>query len=223
MSLETIIPPEVKNDSFYAHLKTIARRCELKTFLEIGSSSGTGSTQALVEGILGRSNTDAQLFCMELSRTRYLNLTATYNDHGFVFPYNLSSVRIEDFPSRSEVERFYTTTNTNLNKFGLDTVLSWLDCDIKYISQVRLNYCGIQFIKTCNKIETFDFVLIDGSEFTGDAELRYVWGSRVIALDDVNSYKCFSAYLTLAHHRMYKLVAQDLGLRNGYAIFEKIG
>jgi hypothetical protein len=83
-----------------------------------------------------------------------------------------------------------------------------------------LNYSGINLIKQCNQIDKFDFVLI-GSEFTGEIELQYVWGSKIIALDDVNAHKGFAAYVRLSNHYAYRLISQDLNLRNGYAIFER--
>ena len=198
-----------------------SKRSDLKTFLEIGSSSGAGSTQALVNGILEREISDAQLFCMELSRTSFLNLVKTYEQYPFVLPYNLSSISLSDFPPKEEVVGFYESTKTNLNKYDLNLVLSWLHQDIDYIKTKRLNFCGIDFIKSCNEIERFDFVLIDGSEFTGEAELQHVWGAKVIALDDVNTYKCIAAYVRLSKYYAYKLIAQDLKLRNGYAFFER--
>jgi len=67
----------------------------------------------------------------------------------------------------------------------------------------------------------FDMVLIDGSEFTGEAELYHCLGARVIALDDVNSHKCFNAYRILANHVSYALTHQNMGLRNGFAVFER--
>ena len=46
-------------------------------------------------------------------------------------------------------------------------------------------------------------------------------GAKIIALDDVNSFKCFSAYKILQSHFGYELVTQNLDLRNGYAVFKK--
>ena len=89
--LDLVIPPVVLDDNFYFTLKKIAERRELKTFLEIGSSSGVGSTRALVDGMRLRESNDAHLFCMEVSRARYINLFKTYEQDEFVFPYNLSS------------------------------------------------------------------------------------------------------------------------------------
>ena len=221
MSIEDIIPAEVSNDTFYSALVEVAARSDLKNFLEIGSSSGAGSTQALVNGLLKRQTADARLFCLELSRTRFANLVSTYSGQNFVYPYNLSSVRISEFPTPQEVAQFYRTIKTNLNLYDLDTILGWREQDINYIERKKLDFCGLEFIKSCNNIEKFDFVLIDGSEFTGEIELQHVWGSKVIALDDVNSFKCFAAYVRLSNHYGYQLIGQDLSLRNGYAFFER--
>ncbi len=76
-------------------------------------------------------------------------------------------------------------------------------------------------ILKANHIKFFDFVLIDGSEFTGERELNYVTGAKIIALDDVNAFKCWNAYQTLLHTTHYSLKEHNFSLRNGYAVFEK--
>lgn len=222
MSLNNIIAPEILNDEFYEALVNISRRPEVSSILEIGSSSGAGSTQALVEGIQSRSDAhQVKLYCMELSRERYIQLFSTYSSVDFLKAYNLSSVSLKDFPTDNEVTHFYNTTKTNLNLYPLETVLDWLKQDKKYIQELGLDYNGIEFIKAANGLDEFDFVLIDGSEFTGERELQYLWGSRFIALDDVNAFKCFAAFVRLSQHFGYKQINQNLSLRNGFAIFEK--
>lgn len=49
--LNRLIPPEIKNDEFYTAIQELARKENIKTVLEIGSSSGEGSTEALVRGL----------------------------------------------------------------------------------------------------------------------------------------------------------------------------
>ena len=49
--LNSLIPPEIKDDPFYAALVRIASDPGVKTILEIGASSGGGSTEALISGI----------------------------------------------------------------------------------------------------------------------------------------------------------------------------
>jgi len=79
----------------------------------------------------------------------------------------------------------------------------------------------MQFLKK-NQINVFDMVLIDGSEFTGEVELNFVLGSKVIALDDINTFKCYNAFKKLSADSNYVLKHSNSKLRNGYAIFEII-
>ena len=222
MSLNEIIPPEVLNDQFYFSLVHCASRPDVKTILEIGSSSGEGSTEALVKAIRQRPDRDAvKLFCMEVSQARFQKLSANYQNDKFVKAYNLSSVRTDQFPSREAVIHFYQNFRTNLNHYPLELVLSWLDQDLNYIKSSGLNECGIETIKEDSKIELFDFVVIDGSEFTGNVELSLLMGAKIIALDDINAFKNFQSYQLLINHPEYKIIARDVNLRNGFAIFEK--
>jgi glycosyltransferase involved in cell wall biosynthesis len=220
--LTQIIPPEITNDTFYQALHSLAQRSDLHHFLEIGSSSGGGSTQAFASGIQKRTDSDmVKLYCMELSKERFAALANAYKDHPFVHVYNQSSVRFDEFPSEQEVNFFYQHTRTNLNQYPLSQVTGWLRQDLDYMKQSGLTANGIEIIKTETGIKHFDMVLIDGSEFTGEAELYHVLGARVIALDDVNSFKCFNAYRVLSNHTSYAMTHQDLQVRNGFAIFQR--
>lgn len=220
--MENIIKPEILNDEFHATLKTYALRQDLKTFLEIGSSSGGGSTDAFVTGIRERRDTaEVSLFCMEVSRTRFKALASHYAADDFVRCYNISSIPANELPSEEEVIHFYNATQTTLNNYSIQTVLSWLRQDIEYIKNSGSDVNGIRLIKQANHIQNFDMVLIDGSEFTGERELHETNGAKVIALDDVNTFKCWNAYQTLLHTTNYELKEHDFTLRNGFAFFEK--
>jgi glycosyltransferase involved in cell wall biosynthesis/predicted SAM-dependent methyltransferase len=217
--LNQIIPPEIKNDEFYAAIQKVAKEEDLKTVLEIGSSSGGGSTEAFVKGLQENSN-HPTLFCMEVSQPRFTELQNRYANCSFVKCYNVSSVSIEDFPNENEVIKFYKSQQTNLNFYPLKTVLEWLSQDIEYIKNAEVSGRGIEKIKQENKIDIFDAVLIDGSEFTGKVELEQVYGSKLIILDDINTFKNYSNYYKLLEDSSYNLVTQNTSVRNGYAIFK---
>lgn len=220
--IDQIIQPEILNDEFHATLKKYASRHDLKTFLEIGSSSGGGSTDAFVTGIKHRHDaSEVRLFCMEVSRTRFKALASHYANEDFVRCYNISSVAAHELPAKEEVINFYNSTKTTLNNYPIETILDWLKQDIEYILNSGSDIDGIQLIKQANHIHNFDMVLIDGSEFTGERELHKTAGAKVIALDDVNAFKCWNAYQTLLHTTHYELKEHNFSLRNGYAIFEK--
>ncbi|MEG4030904.1 MULTISPECIES: FkbM family methyltransferase [unclassified Microcoleus] len=218
--INQIIPAEIKYDQFYQAIKQIAKEEDIQTILEIGSSSGEGSTEAFVTGI--RENPHhPQLFCMEISQARFTALQNRYAKDGFVKCYNVSSVGINKFAREKEVIDFYNSYQTALNQYPLERVLEWLRQDLKYLQDSRVSQAGIKQIKSENKIIFFDVVLIDGSEFTGEAELDEVYGAKFILLDDIHTFKNHKNYHRLLKDPNYKLLLHNLHLRNGYAIFQQ--
>jgi|GEM_PF-1020220 len=220
-ALDEIIPPEVKNDGLYNLIEKLASEEKIKHVLEIGSSSGAGSTEAFVNG-LGRNPNRPTLYCMEVSKNRFSELQRRYAQNGFVKCYNVSSIGIESFPTAAEVGAFYNSERTALNNYPLDQVLGWLHQDIDYVKSAGLSGNGIEFIKDQNSLLTFDMVLIDGSEFSGNVELTHVYGARYILLDDVNGFKNFQSRKRLLADPNYILIAEDLGLRSGYSAFKRV-
>lgn len=218
--LNNLILPEIKNDEFYYAILEIVQSRDIKTALEIGSSSGYGSTEALVKGFHNNPS-KPKLFCMEVSKNRFNELVKTYEHDLFVKCYNMSSVPINKFPSKQEIADFYNTKKTNLNLYELERIFGWLEQDINYIKNSGVPEDGIQKIKQENKINFFDFVLIDGSEFTGTSELEEVYGAKYICLDDINTFKNYQNFNRLLQDPHYTLIKSNLNLRNGYAIFER--
>lgn len=219
-SLNKLIPGEIKNDHFYRAIQKIASRDDINNILEIGSSSGEGSTEAFVSAIRQSPN-KPMLFCMEVSQTRFQSLQERYANYEFVKCYHVSSVPIQDFPSESEIVNFYQNQHSNLNFYPLPTVLSWYYQDLEYIRNSQVEENGIQIIKNDNNIDFFDVVLIDGSEFTGIAELKEIYGAKFILLDDIRTFKNYHNHQQLLQDKNYKLIAENPNLRNGYSIFEK--
>jgi glycosyltransferase involved in cell wall biosynthesis len=218
--LNQIIPAEIKDDEFYMTIKEIVSKAIIKTILEIGSSSGGGSTEAFVKGIRENPH-QPTLFCLEISQARYVELQQTYSQESFVKCYNLSSVNIKDFPTENQVLRFYKQIPTNLNNYSAKTIIGWLNQDIEYILRSGVAQNGIEIVKKENQIIFFDAVLIDGSEFTGNAELAQVYGAKIIMLDDINTFKNYHNYQILTKDKTYDLVAENKLVRNGYAIFKR--
>lgn len=219
--LNSLIPPEIKNDEFYLAIQKISREEEIETVLEIGSSSGGGSTEAFVNGL--RKNPDnPKLFCMEVSQTRFAELKKRYSSFDFVKCYNVSSICLEKFPQASEVIDFYHNTDNNLRLYPLEQVLGWLEQDIEYVINSGVAGDGIQKIKQENNIDVFDLVLIDGSEFTGNVELEEVYGAKYILLDDITTFKNYRSHQKLLADNNYTLIAENKNLRNGYSIFKKV-
>lgn len=219
-SLNTLIAPEVHHDEFSEAIRNLARSAEIDTVLEIGSSSGEGSTLAWVEGL--RKNTrKPKLFCMEVSRVRCEALQNRWGPEGFVECFLGSSVDLDQFPSPQDVERFHRDVPGPLQSYPIDQVLGWLKADIDYINKEGVQTGRIREIKRARGIKNFGAVLIDGSEFTGDAELDEVYGAEFILLDDTQTYKCHAAHHRLLHDPGYELIAENQKLRHGYSIFRR--
>lgn len=219
--LNYLIAPEIKHDEFYQAIQRLASSPDIKTVLEIGSSSGQGSTEAFVKGLRQNAN-NPQLFCMEVSKPRFEALRDCYAADPFVHCYNVSSVGLDAFPSELEVTQFYYRYQTPLNQYALDQVVGWLHQDIDYLKTSGVSGEGIRLIKEEQGIDTFDLVLIDGSEFTGEAELDDVYGAKYLLLDDICTYKNFNNHHRLLRDPNYVLIEQNSSLRNGYSIFKYV-
>jgi hypothetical protein len=220
--LNYLIPAEIKDDEFYYLLQFIVEQPEVRTVLEIGASSGEGSTEAFVTAMRGQPPGSKQLYTMEVSKVRYAALKQRYAADPFVHPYNFSSVAVADFPSIEEVTAFW---QSHLRHSGLplEVLLGWRQQDIDYILDSGIPTDGIRTLQRETGITVFDAVLIDGSEFTGQAELERVYGATYLCLDDSNVFKNFDNYQRLVADPKYALVAQNPTLRNGYAVFKKMG
>lgn len=216
--LDRIIPPEITGDWLAEALTSLASSPGLRTLLEIGASSGQGSTEALVRGMLANPD-PPRLFSLEVSRARCQALAERYAAVPQVVPCNLSSVGLADFPSADEVRRFYADTPSALNRYPLDSVLDWLAQDMAYIRDNAIPVDGIAAIKRRHGIDVFDAVLIDGSEFTGRAELDQVYGARAIVLDDITGFKNWHNHHRLLADPAYEIVVMNRYLRAGFSVF----
>ena len=218
--LDAVIPAEIIHDRFYRWIARIAASPGVRTILEIGSASGTGSTQAFVDGAL-RNPVRPTLHCLEISRPRYAALCGRYADRDFVRCYNMSSVPAESFPTAADIDAFRRRVWTRFRFIRRRTVVGWLEQDLEYLRRHELSAHGIRRIREAAGITHFDAVLIDGSEFTGRAELAEVYGARFLLLDDIRTYKNYGNYHSLRRDPEYRLIARARWLRNGFAVFER--
>ena len=218
---EQTIPPEILDDEFYEVIRSVAGRAPVESMLEVGSSTGEGSTKAFVDGLHVNPH-QPQLYCIELSRPRFRQLAERYRDDPQVHCYNVASVSGRSLPTEAELIDFYSKGGSKLNRVPLHEVLRWLRQDVRYIGKLDTDQNGIRMIMEQNRIDRFGVVLIDGSEFTGSAELDEVYGADYILLDDIGTFKNYRNHERLRADPAYKLTATNPNLRNGYAVFERV-
>lgn len=191
-----------------------------KTILEIGSSDGRGSTRVIIDKI---RTTFAQLFCIEMDKERYDSLVQYVGMYPFVHCFNVPSVDVTGLMDRDYIEVFRKKHPDHLvwKIMDMDSIIEWHDNSILNILHHETPE-GIQYIKERHNITHFDMVLIDGSPFTGMAELDRVHGADVIILDDTIDIKCYDVMQALLIDPDYTLVERDDTYRNGFAVFKHL-
>jgi hypothetical protein len=219
--LADLIPAEIAGDAFADLIEEVAATDGVREILEIGSSTGEGSTSAWVRGAV-RNPIRPRLHCIEVSAERHAALIERWGSLRFVCCHNISSIPLERFPSAAEVERFYRDVPSRLRDFELATVLEWLEQDLDYLRDHGHSVSGIAHVKDRYAIETFDAVLIDGSEFAGRAELDEVFGARFLLLDDTETFKNWENSRRLQADPSYRLICADAQTRYGFAAFERV-
>jgi len=195
------------NDSFG---KALAKYSEgLIVGLEIGGGTGDGSTQCI---------RTKRLFSIENHPDRIGRHSMNLSARGGI-SVNGTATLPKLWMNQLDVAEFYGTNKTTLNQYPLDQVLGWYHECIEFAQPYSTN--AIEDIHFEHNVD-FNFVLIDGSPFSGEAELRcvrpFLAEKAIIALDDVNDIKNLANYNKLKGFA--KLLWEDWSVRNGAAIFE---
>ena len=190
--------------------KALAQYSEgLDVGLEIGGGTGDGSTQCI---------RTKRLFSIENHPDRIGRHSMNLSAKGGV-SVNGTATLPKLWMNQLDIAEFYGTNKTALNQYPLDQVLGWYHECIEFAQPYSTN--AIEDIHIEHKVN-FDFVLIDGSPFSGEAELRcvrpFLAEKAIIALDDVNDIKNWANYHKLKGFA--KLLWEDWSVRNGAAIFQ---
>jgi hypothetical protein len=195
------------NDSFG---KALAKYSDgLDVGLEIGGGTGDGSTQCI---------RTKRLFSIENHPDRIGRHSMSLSARGGVSVKGTATLP-KLWMNQLDVAEFYGTNKTTLNQYPLDQVLGWYHECVEFAQPYSTN--AIEDIHFEHNVD-FNFVLIDGSPFSGEAELRcvrpFLAEKAIIALDDVNDIKNLANYNKLKGFA--KLLWEDWSVRNGAAIFE---
>lgn len=190
--------------------KALAKYSEgLDVGLEIGGGTGDGSTQCI---------RTKKLFSIENHPDRIGRHSMNLSAKGGV-SVNGTATLPKLWMNKNDIEEFYRTTKTNLNQYPLEQVLNWHKECFETASIYSTN--AIEDIHIEHKVN-FNFVLIDGSPFSGEAELRcvrpFLAEKAIIALDDINDIKNWANYHKLKGFA--ELLWEDWSVRNGAAIFQ---
>jgi hypothetical protein len=195
------------NDSFG---KALAKYSDgLDVGLEIGGGTGDGSTQCI---------RTKRLFSIENHPDRIGRHSMNLSARGGV-SVNGTATLPKLWMNQLDIAEFYGTNKTTINQYPLDQVIGWYHECVEFAQPYSTN--AIEDIHFEHNVD-FNFVLIDGCEFSGEAELRcvrpFLAEKAIIALDDINAMKNLANYHKLKGFA--KLLWEDWLVRNGAAIFQ---
>lgn len=176
-----------------------------KTFVDIGTWNGLGSTKCFIEGM--KSNKDSVLYTIENNFEKYESAKSTWKDVIDSFGLNVN------FMNGSLIENEDIDFWLSENKIILDDNQKyWLTIDkTNSVHNVSLD------------LKQIDILLIDGSDYSGYLELMLLKDfSKYILLDDVNSLKNEMSREYLLESDEFELISEDLNSRNGYSVFKKL-
>lgn len=227
MPFDVIIDPEVRADSLARFLYQAARQIRRGAVLEIGSSDGRGSTAQLVQGLIDAVNLpeetpNVRLACLELDRVRYAALVQRYAHLPWVHPYRGLATSLDDQLTEAQVGAFYRQISTNLNRYPLAEVLRWRTEERAYAVATEAPEEQLAAAAVDLDVDRWALAFLDGSPFSGQAELADTLPAALVVLDDVLDIKNYANYQALLTSPDWQLVDRDLTLRNGWAAFRSL-
>lgn len=212
--MANLIPPEiVPGDGLFEEIARICALPETRTILDIGASSGEGSTKAILRGASENpSPWTPQVVCIEADKNRFAALKARMEMYDFVRCLHGMACGIDDIAGVDVLRA------SHAHRYPIDQVLGWRQETLDMIARDHPEQDLID-VALEKMVDVFDFAIIDGCEFSADAELEKVFGSKWIALDDICSFKNARNYTRLLESQSYRCVRSIPHCRNGWAVF----
>ena len=196
---------QICNDDFSNEITKYSSNLKYKTFLEIGTCNGLGSTRAFSNGFLKR-NDDYIFYSLECNKDKCEDARKLYNNNNNIHILN-------EVIWNEEPIDFYETFPQCLTN---DMYKHWNEIDI-----INMKNCNL-FLNRPNLPSIFDVILLDGGEFTTYYEFQILKNRcKILMLDDINVDKCKLIVKELESDLSWKIIKKD-NLRNGFLIAEKI-
>lgn len=196
---------QICNDSFSTEIINYASNLNYKSFLEIGTWNGLGSTMAFSTGFKNRED-DYIFYSLECNKDKCIDAAKLYTNNDKI--HILNEVIWNEQPND-----FYKIFPQCLSN---NTYKHWNEVDI-----INMKNCNL-FLDRPNLPEIFDVILLDGGEFTTYYEFQILkTRCKILMLDDINVDKCKLIVEEIKSDKSWKIIKSD-NLRNGYLIAEKL-
>jgi hypothetical protein len=196
---------QISNDNFSREITKYASNPEYKTFLEIGTWNGLGSTRAFSNGFKNRLD-DYIFYSLECNTDKCNDAAQLYKDNNKI--HILNEVIWNEEPSN-----FYEIFPQCLTN---EMYKHWNEVDI-----INMKKCNL-FLNRDNLPSMFDVLLLDGGEFTTYFEFQLLKNRcKILMLDDINVAKCTLIVKEIEQDPSWKIIKKE-NVRNGYLIAEKL-
>lgn len=196
---------QICNDSFSEEIKSYASNEKYKTFLEIGTWNGLGSTKAFAEGFMLR-NDDYVFYSLECNKDKCMDASRLYTN----FP-NMHI--LNEVIWNEEPHDFYEIFPQCLSD---EMFKHWNTVDIENMKKCKL------FLERDNLPDVFDVLLLDGGEFTTYYEFQILKNRcKILMMDDTKTDKCKLIVDEIRHDSSWRILKEG-NTRNGFMIIERI-
>jgi hypothetical protein len=171
---------------------------------------------ALLKGLLenpGRPTVQ----CIEALETSAAHVRRMFPDQFGLTVHCASAVRESDMPDVSVVAQFHASTSGPLAQYPLVQVLGWLREDL---ARAQLSGAGvIGRLREVRSHAPFGLVVIDGSEFSAQAELQLLIGANIICLGSTRTFKGQGNLRLLSADPRYVQMLERADQAQGLAVF----
>ncbi len=204
--------PEIRLDEPAGQsLAKICKDSSIQIVVEIGASSGEGSTAVLRHAL----SPSARIYSLEPHPERYKKLAENVAGDSRCIP--ICAAAQPRIATVEEVKEWLAANpRSRLAAYELEQVLEWRQSDEELLREVPTD--------GASQVPDPDLLLVDGSEFTGwyDLQVFLERGARprYIALDDIFTLKNSQSLKELPRYG-YKLI-QWRNARHGFAILKNV-
>ena len=195
---------QINEGTFSEEIIKYAANSKYKTFLEIGTWNGFGSTKAFSDGFQHR-NDDYIFYSLECNKEKSADARKLYADNNKI--HILNEVIWNEEPS--DFYKIFPQCLTN------KLYKHWNEVDIINMKQCEL------FLNRPNLPFMFDVILLDGGEFTTYHEFQILKNKcMILMLDDTSCDKCKLIVEEINSDTSWKILMKH-DSRNGFLIAEK--
>jgi hypothetical protein len=196
---------QICNDIFSNEIIKLSKDLSNKSFLEIGTWNGLGSTKYFIDE-LSKRNDDYIFYSLECNSDKAKEAQLLYKNNDC----NKIKILNEVIWNKEPVD-FYEIFPECLSN---DLYKKWNDVDI-----INMKRCNI-FLERNDLPNVFDVLLLDGGEFTTYYEFQLLKNRcKYLLLDDINVAKCTKIVEEIKNEpEKWKIIIENTNIRNGFMV-----